>query len=221
MIDPGEPFVPSPLRRAHAVQFSMNLAMATMAAIFLYADRSVISALGRLETLAHHLLHMRQTDFIEGRFEFFLPGMFLAICIWALLELLPRSLNEAILRNVGGIAALTVAPVWWLGLMYAAEHRYGWNPFHAPQIYETLLVVTWAIIFLTGKPKQSIRFATGILLVHGCYWIWQFGPYHPTIFFYNWQIGPFVGFGSSFTWLVYLANLRKHTDAYGISPLAA
>jgi hypothetical protein len=221
MIAAEEQFVPPRLRLAHEALFSMNLAMATMAATLLYADRSLISVLERLEISAHHLLHMRQTDFIEGRFEFFLPGMFLLICIWTLLELLPCSLSEVILSNVGGITALSVAPTWWLGLMYAAEHRYGWNPFYAPQMYETLLVVLWAVVFLTGKPKQSVRFAAGILLVHGCFWIWQFGPFHPTIFLYNWQIAPFIGFGSSFTWLLYLAGLRKQAGAYGTSPSAA
>lgn len=211
MIAAEEQFVPPRLRLTHEALFSMNLAMATMAATLLYADRSVISVLEGLEISAHHLLHMRQTDFIEGHFEFFLPGMLLLVCIWILLELVPRSLNELILKNVAGIAALSVVPIWWLGLTYAAEHRYGWNPFYAPQIYETILVVVWAVIFLAGEPKQSVRFAAGILLAHGCFWIWQFGPYHPTIFLYDWQIGPFMGFGSSFTWLLYLADLRKRT----------
>src|SRR5580704_6474290 len=127
--------VASRIQYIHEATFSLNLAFVVMGLVFVYASSAVIQTLDQLEFSANKFLHIRQTDFLRGYSEFFLPGMLLALCIWTLLRLSSRAqLAREILRWVGGVAALVAVPAYWLCMTYSAGRRYGWNPFHGIQL---------------------------------------------------------------------------------------
>jgi hypothetical protein len=185
----------------------MNVSIAIMAALFLYGPRSILDMSIRLEVSVHHLLHMRQTDFIEMHIALFLPGTILALLIWGGIHLLSRPLAAKILRLVGGLLAVAIAPLWWFGENYAIQRQYGWNPFQTLFMYEMLAVVVWVFLYSLGKWPGLFWINISILFAHGGFWIWQCGPYR--IYIANWQIVPFVGLCSSLVWILYLQKSRQ------------
>lgn len=188
---------------------SLTFALAIMAAVFLYGPRPVLQSLQTMEISIHHFLHMRQTDFIVGNIEFYLPGFVAALCIWGFLRLWSgTSLVRWILRSAAGIAALALAPTWWLCLMYsyveAAARRY---PLQTGQFYELILVLVCAFLYLGGRWLVPGWVGPLVVLAHGGFWIWQFRPYNYWAFFLKWEVSPFMGLCASLIWLLYVRHL--------------
>ncbi|MGA8872803.1 MAG: hypothetical protein WB460_16775 [Candidatus Acidiferrales bacterium] len=197
----------SVIRHIHEVLFSINIGLAIMAAVILYAPRSFILPVTQTEVVINKALNLRQTDFTKGYWGFFVPVAALALCSFFLVRLSSRTrYARGTLRSAGGIIALALAPAWWLGLMYDAEHRYGWNIFRAFQFYEAVLIVVCAILYLRGERQVASWASIGIFLAHGVFWIWQFGPYSFSTYL-SWQIAPFIGLCSILGWLLYVMSL--------------
>ena len=200
--------VASRIQHIHEATFSLNLAFVAMGLVFVYASDAVILSLDQLEFSVNKFLHIRQTDFLRGYWEFFLPGMVLALCVWRLLRLSSRAqLTREILRWVGGVTALVAVPAYWLCMTYSATRRYGWNPFHAVQPYELVLVLIWASLYLRGKlPIPCWENVLAISLHYG-FWLWQFWPLFLTLFTgYGGSAAAasIVGFGASLAWVLYV-----------------
>jgi hypothetical protein len=195
----------------HNVMFSLNLALASVAAVFLY-NHPLTSALFRMDASINRFLHIRQTDLVWGYWAFFLSGILLALCIWVLLRLFSRIWStEKILESFAGIAALAALPVYWLCSMYSSNHRSGWDPFHSIPFYEILLVLICVPLYLRWNWRIPLWGSIVAVLLHYAFWFQQFGTYY--IFKGNGGpiiLLPIVGLMSALTWVLYIRRLHHH-----------
>jgi hypothetical protein len=209
------------IQHVHAAVFSLNAAFVTIALLLLYAPYPIISSLNRLEFSVNRLLHVRQTDLILGYWEFFLPGIALAICIWVFLRLsLHTQFTKEILRSVAGILALGAPAAYWLCATYAANRRYGWNPFHAIQLYELILILTLAVLYMRGKWPAPSWVSAVILLTHYSFWSWQFGPQLLMAFEGNGDspgLTQLVSLFAGLTWVFYIRRAWRGHGGAGAS----
>jgi hypothetical protein len=187
-----------------------------MAFVFLYAPASLILRLNRLEFAVNDLLHVRQTDFITGYWELFLPGIPLGLCILVLLRLFSRAPFElAILRAPAGVAAVAGPPLWWLCATYLREHRSGWSPLRSIQTYELVGAFCCVLFYLYARQAIPVWVILSILIVHYAFWLWQFWPLFVT-FFRGWggasAVTLVVALCSCLAWLFYEARLEA-TDS--------
>ena len=177
-----------------------------MAMILLY-NGTLTPRLFQMDASINKLLHIRQTDLVWGYWALFLPGTALALCIWLFLRLSSRSpVTREILRSVGGIAAFTALPIYWLFARYASSHRYGWTPLRSLEFYELLLILVLLSLTLYWDRNSSVPLwaGVGVILLHYGFWFWQFGTY--SLFFGNnspFILLPIVGFLSAVVWLLY------------------
>lgn len=195
----------------------MNLSFVVMALVFDDAPESFISHLNRLEFAVNRLLGIRQTDFITGYWEFFLPGIALALCIWVLLRALSHThLSAEVLRSAAGFAAIGAPPLWWLCATYMRTRRYGWTPFAAIQFYELVLALFCISVYLYGKWSIPALGSLLVLLLHYAFWFWQFSPLFRTLV-RGWggsvAVTPVVGLCSGLAWILYRTTLREEWKA--------
>jgi len=202
MSDARQPRTTRAVRSVHEIFFSINVGIAIMAALLLYGPRSLLGILIQLEMRVHHLLGMRQSDFVEMHVALFLPALVLGVLVWGGLRSLSNSLASDILRSFAGVLALAITPMWWLGERYAVDRQYGWNPFQALQVYEMIGIIIWVFSFSLGKWPRTFWVNLCIFLAHSGFWIWECGPYH--VYISNWQVAPFVGLFSGLAWILYL-----------------
>ncbi len=197
--------VVSTARYLHETFFSLNIAFAIMALVFLYSG-TLTSALFRMDYSIQRFLHIRQTDLHFGNWAFFLPGTVLALCIWLSLHFSSHTrLTRGILRPVGGIVALTALPIYWLCATYSASHRYGWNPLHAIQFYEVALVLICVFLYLGGRWRVPWWGNLIIILLHYGFWFRQFGTeYLLTAYSGPITLTPIVGLSSTLAWILYV-----------------
>ena len=66
----------------HEATFALNVAFVTMGLVFVYASYAVIRPLNQLEFSVNRSLHIRQTDYMRGYWEFFLPGVIVPQLGW-------------------------------------------------------------------------------------------------------------------------------------------
>ena len=189
------------VRCLYDVLMSTSAGIAVMATIFLCGPRSLILVFIRLEVGVHHFLHIRQTDFLEMHIALFAPATILALLIFLGLHSISSVLAHEMLALAGGILALTLAPLWWSAEMYAAEQRYGWNPFMTLSTYEVIVALGWLSLVFLGKFPRNLWLNLCIFLMHSCFWIWRCGPYWGYI--YDWQVAPFVSLCLGLVWMIY------------------
>jgi hypothetical protein len=205
----------SQLQYVHEGMFALNLGLTGMALIFLYSA-GVTKLLFRMDASINRSLHIPQSDLVWGYWALFLPGTALAICIWSYLRLFSRSaFTQGILRTLGGMAAITYIPIYWLLARYAGSHRYGWTPLRSLEFYEAVavLLVLSAAFYLERIWSFPLWLGiTGIVLHYG-FWFWQFGTYHvfsgnsiPISFL------PIVGLLASIAWLLYARATPRAFD---------
>lgn len=193
------------VQRIHETTFSATLAVAVMAAVFLFAPSRLTDHLFDMEAATHRLLHMEQTDFRSGHIAFFLPATLAAFCIWLILHsFAPTAFAKWLLHSVSGLVALAVVPSWWLALLYQNSHRSGWSPIRAPQTYELLAVIVCAFLYLGDQLPMPAWAGVTIVLAHNAFWVWQLGPYRPSIFVYDWQVGFGISLFAALAWMAYL-----------------
>jgi hypothetical protein len=193
---------------AHEALFSANIAFVFMALVFQSGSQFAVSRLNSLEFAFNRLLHIRQTDFLRGYWEFFLPGIALAVVIFVTLRLFPAHFSYNILRSLAGISAVTLAPALFC-VTYFRSH--GWNPFGTALFCELLVALFCVLLYLYGKWPTAKFGSLIILLLHYAFWFWQFSPFF-AMFLSGWggavAVVPVVGLCSSLAWMLYLANLE-------------
>lgn len=105
------------------VFFSIHIGYAGVSMVFC-AIPSASIPFAHLEVYLNHLLHIRQTDYIRGYFEFWIPSLISALCIWSLFRLSRRlSFTKEILRSAAGVAILLCPSAIWT----CAYERNGWS----------------------------------------------------------------------------------------------
>ena len=190
--------------------FSLNIASAIIAGLFLNGPRSVVSALFRMEISIQAFLHLRQTDLHLGYLAFFLPATALTLCIWISLRLYSHTrLTQELLRTVAGFASLAAPAVCWLCEAYIGRRRYGWNPLQAIQTYELAVVLVFLTLYLAKKWPIPWWGSILIISLHFAFWFWQFGPYSLLLHYGGpLVLEPIIGLSSTLAWVLYIRRLQ-------------
>lgn len=202
--------VSAPIQVIHMAAFSLNVGLLIMALLLLYPAHSVISRLNQFEVGINRFLGIKQTDLILGYWEFLVPGVALAACIWLFLSLTSReSFTLAFLQFVAGFTALAAAPLYWLCASNRADGRYGWSPLRAFQLYELVLVLILALLVVLRR--RDLIWWPGIVVLIGHYgfWFWQFRPQLSTALG-GYGDAPalisFASFAAGLAWITYVHN---------------
>jgi len=188
----------------HEGVFSINLAYTVVALTFLHGPSALTERLARMEMLINEFLNIRQTDFIAGYWEFYLPVAVLALCLWFPMYLSSNSrLTRKILRSLAGMSAICGIPIIWLSATYLTDRKYGWSPLRAIQVYELILIFFCLILYLWGKWRVPRWCGVFILLFHCGFWFYQFGL-RPRFSTYSGPNAPIMGLIAVLTWALFV-----------------
>jgi hypothetical protein len=203
------------LQTANEVLFALNTACAI---VFLaFATSEVYVPFAHLEVAVNHVLHIRQTDFIRGHFEFWIPALGLAGFFGLALRLSSRAqLKHRLLRSFAGASALFLPPAAWI---CADQHRS--LLLASPYVPLELAVLTAIFLFVVFS-KWSVSLFAGLACVtaHYVFWYWLFNGFHIP----NWNapgyfgpVGPSLALCASLIWVAYFTvNSRSRPE--GTSP---
>jgi hypothetical protein len=206
----------------HEIMFSLNLASAVIAGLFLYGPASIVSELFRMEISIQTLLHVHQTDLHLGYWAFLLPATVLALCIWILLRLSSGiRFAQEIFRSFSGIAAVAAVPIYWLCATYSSDHRYGWNPFHVMGFYEVMLALIFVLLYLRSPLFIPWWGSVSIVILHYGLWFRYFGTYYVIRTGNGGPINliPIIGLISTLAWVLYIwrSQREQHQVGEGVS----
>jgi hypothetical protein len=190
--------------------FSINTGFALISLVLCTIPSTAIP-FAHLEVRLNRLLGIRQTDFIRGYFEVWIPSLALALRAWSLLRLFRRTgLTSVVLQLSCGIAALLCLPVIWT----CAYLRQTWSlqwPYRMI-LGEPALALTCPSIFLNAPWKIARWVGVSAFLTHSVLWCWFMGDG----FHFEWGIpgyagpaGLIVGSGLLFAWRLYIRELRR------------
>ena len=193
------------------VFFSIDLGYAGMSMVFC-AIPSVSIPFAHLEFYLNHLLHIRQTDYIRGYFEIWIPSLISALCIWSLLRLTRRlSFTEEILRSAAGVAILLFPAAIWT----CVYERNGWTlqwPYK-PIFLEAGLALICLWVFLKAPWAAARWVGISAFLAHSIFWYWFVsGGFHALewgIPVYGGPAGLITDFCSTLVWGLYIRELRR------------
>jgi hypothetical protein len=187
----------------HDALFAINTACAIV--LLAFANSPLMSApFGHLEVRINHILHIRQTDYIRGHFQFWIPALGLAFFFWVMLRIFARTqLTNRVLLYLAGAAAFFLLPVVWI---YADLPR-SWffvPPYEGP--LELAVAIILFLLFLYRNPHLSIWVGLGFAIAHYVFWSWLKGG---GLGVPNWDapgyfgpIGPVLGLSSAIVWLM-------------------
>jgi hypothetical protein len=200
----------SQIRYVHEVLFSLNLALASLAIIFLYRLQPLVHLLFNWEVDIRAFLRLRPTDFHEGYWAIFMPGVLVALFIWGVLRLSSHTrATHEVLRSVAGITAFVSPGTFWLCGTYIASSKNGWSALKSAQFYELILAAVCVLLYLSNAwpiPKWG---DVVMILLHYTFWFWQFGPF--TFFMgYGGPLAPAIALGSTVAWAVYVSGSGVH-----------
>jgi hypothetical protein len=209
--------MPTPASRFLLEVFlSITIGYAGMSMVFC-AIPSASIPFAHLEIYLNHLLHIRQTDYIRGYFEVWIPSLVSALCIWSLFRLFRHlSLTKEILRSAAGVAILLCPSAIWT----CGYERNGWSfqwPYKMVFGEATLaLICLW--VFL--KTPWSVARWVGVsaFLAHSLFWYWftsdGFQALEWGIPGYSGPAGMILGICSALVWGLYIRGLRQpHVQA--------
>jgi len=192
------------IKPIHEVLFSLNLAFAIVASLFVLDPRVLTSAMFRLDSAINHTLHIRQTDYVTGYFAFFLSATALALGVWIFLRRADTQFIGRILYSAGGIAALTAAPIFWIIGTYVNSGRYGWTPLHAAEFYELVVATLCTCLCLSGHWRLPAWVGVCLILLHNGFWIRELPPSLTFMGYY--LVASFFMLASSLTWSVFITQ---------------
>jgi hypothetical protein len=203
------------LRFALEILFSINIAFAGITLLF--GSNPTISLLfAHLEVYINHLLGIRQTDFIRGYFECWIPSLLLALGIWIVLHVFQRTkITSELLKSVAAGAAIAICPsaIW----IYAYE-RNGWSlDWPYKNILGELLLALICIWLFVNLRWAAARWIGAVSIVGHClFWYWFTGG---RFYGFEWGIpgytGPYgfiVGTSAMAVWGMYVRAVRTTCD---------
>jgi hypothetical protein len=158
------------LRSLLQVLLSVDIGFAGMSAI-LGASQAISLPFAHLEVLVNELLRIRQTDFIRGYFQVWIPSAVLALLIWILLRHSRHaSFAMEILPSVAGVAIVICPSAIW----FCAYERNGWSlqwPYKMV-LSEPVLAVLCVWAFLKWPWDISRWVGTSAFTAHTLFWYW-------------------------------------------------
>ena len=202
-------------RLFHEAMFSLNVGLTCMIVAFGYGrDSGLESWLYRLNSSINNYLHMAQSDLATNGFVFFIFGLALALCAWALLRLFSNSsVTREILRSVAGFLALAALP---------AMETNPWSNVGAFRRIvfplEILFTLYFAFRYLHGQWPQTAWAVCAFFALHFMFWSYEFElygqmawtvRYHRFYLFPTIAIAWIVACSSAVLWGLYVAQLRQ------------
>jgi hypothetical protein len=170
----------------HGVLFALNTACAVV--FFFFTNFPEASTpFGHLEVRINHLLRIRQTDFIRGHFQFWVPALALALCSWIAMRVSSwaRPANS-ILRSFAGATAFFLLPTVWI---CADPHR-RWLFVWPYEVSIELVAMIFAFfLFLCRSRSISIWLGFAVAATHYVFWYWLYGGLHVP----NWSVPGYFG----------------------------
>jgi hypothetical protein len=192
------------------ILFSINMAFAVMTLVFCTSPSASVP-FAHLEVYVNHLLGIRQTDFIRGYFEIWIPSGLLALGIWSVLRVFSgKSLTSEALKSVAGVAIVICPSAIWA----CAYLRNGWSvdwPYKTI-LGEPLLALICVWLFIT-LPWAAARWVSSIgIFAHCLIWYWFLGngsyPFEWGIPGYGGPWGFIVGAFTITAWGMYVRGVR-------------
>lgn len=203
---------------AHEFLFSANMAILATSVIFMAMPASSIPFV-HAEASIISFFHVRQTDFITGYLEFWIPSILLGFCLWLTFRLAAhgRAVRE-FLRSPAGILILFAPPVVW----FCEYQKTGWPigfPYKGAPV-ELIAALMFAWLFLNKNSRFSNLVISICLTAHYAFWYWfSFPDLHP-----NWGVpgytGPLaltLGFASAFAWALYVQDVPESPALQSLS----
>jgi len=191
--------------------FSIHIGYAGISMVFCAIPSASIPFV-HLEVYLNHLLHIRQTDYIRGYFEFWVPSLIFAIGIWTLLRLTRQlRFTREILRSAAGVAILLCPAAIWT----CAYEQNGWSlqwPYKLV-LGESALVLICLWVFLK-EPWVAARWVgVSALFAHSLFWyLFPGSRFHALAWEipgYGGPAGLILGFCSALVWGLYIRELRQ------------
>ena len=193
------------------VFFSINIGYAGTSTVFC-AIPSASIPFAHLEVYLNQILHIRQTDYVRGYFEVWVPSLTLALCIWTVFRLSRHlSFTQEVLRSAAGVGILLCPSAIWV-CMY---ERNGWSlqwPYKMVFVELTLaLICLW--MFLKAPWAAALWVGISAFLAHSLFWFWftsdGFHGLEWGIPGYSGPAGLILGFCSALVWGLYIHELRQ------------
>lgn len=192
------------LRYIHEALFALNTACAIVLFVF-SSSTEAYTPFAHLEVRINHLLHVRQTDFIRGHFQFWIPALCLTFCFWLLLRVFSRAqLTNRLLRSLAGVAAFFLLPGVWICVDPQRGRLFVW-PYEGPLELALVIFVILLVLYLNLSISIWVGLATAA--IHYVFWYWLFNGFSIP----NWSapgyfgpIGLVVGFCSAIVWVLAL-----------------
>ena len=192
------------------ILFSINIAFAGMTLVFC-AIPSASVPFAHLEVNINHVLGIRQTDFIRGYFEIWIPSLLLALGIWSVLRAFLRtSFTTELLKTVGG-ATIAICPsaIWT-----CAYERNGWSlawPYKT--VWGEALLALICVWLFVNLPWAAARWVgTVAIFAHCFFWYWFTGGgsygFEWGIPGYGGPCGLVVGTSAMTVWGMYVRGVR-------------
>jgi hypothetical protein len=201
-------------RYVHEFLFALNTACAIV--FFAFANSAEADApFAHLEVRINHLLHIRQTDFIRGHFQFWIPALGLALFFLLLLRRFWRAeLTNDLLRWVAGGAAFFLLPAVWI-CSDPHRGRLFMPPYEGP--FELAVVITVFVLVLYRNWSVPVWASLTGAAMHYAFWYWLFNGLHVP----NWSApgylgpaGPILAFCASVAWATYRRSILPAGDSW-------
>jgi hypothetical protein len=191
---------PLQFRRIYEALVALNTSCAIVFLAFSLSRAYIPFA--HLEVRVNQLLHIRQTDFVRGHFQFWIPALGLTFCTWLLFVFFLRGQRaERVLEVLVGMIAFFLLPIVWI----CADQSRVW--LLLPPYGPVELVLAASVFLLTWYRNWSIPIWLGVLsaTVHYIFWYWLFAGFNAP----NWNapgyggpVGLLVGFISAVMWFL-------------------
>jgi len=195
----------SRIRSVWEALFSLHTGLAGTAIAF--TAFGMDPCLFRMETSIKVLLHLRQTDLVEGYIASWIPAGFLALVVWLVLRATRRLCAcQRFLRSTSGIVTLIVPLVAMAVSYLAAPQPMGWLYVVAPLEMAAVLAIVLRI--LSGKWRIPTLATLLLLALHYIFWYFALGA-GPFRLVYVGPAGQVLGFVSSAAWSLFLGCLER------------
>ena len=197
-------------RRLWEAFFSLYLAMVTVSILFTLSSEAAAPFL-RTETAINRSLEIRQTDFIRGYIQLWVPTSVVALILWAILRTSSRTrLATEFLRFAAGLLTLLSPPIFWTISDWSSGGRLSMPKTSA---VESAAAFLFAVAFLRSKgwPWWLVALVCG---THYLFWYFAGESRLEAVGFIG-PTGSLLGLCSSVAWCFYVLSLRKDRVSAG------
>lgn len=198
------------IRRLWEVLFSLHLSLAIVT-IVLMASGGLRMLTVHMEIRINRFLHIRQTDFIRGYFEIWIPTVLAALLILVLWRAFARTrFTHKFLRGVAGIITILCPIVFWV--LFYKQNQWSLTEIFVVDPFEMVVALVCALLFLMGRWRLPLWATVPLLAAHYAFWFLA-NPSNINYPNYAGPLGPILGFFAATAWVLYVDKMRMATNA--------